>query len=59
MRLRCLACGAELEIHLGVDAGGHELRSGDDDRVALLGVDEVVELGLADGIIAETTSKTC
>jgi hypothetical protein len=36
---------------LRVDAGRHELRGRDDDRVALLGVDEVVELGLALGVV--------
>ena len=37
---------------LRVDAGGHQLRGRGDDRVALVGVDEVVELGLALVVVA-------
>jgi hypothetical protein len=42
-----------MTLHVfAVDAGRHELRGGDDDWVALLGVDEVVELRLALGVVA-------
>ncbi|MNE34618.1 hypothetical protein D3C80_1283470 [compost metagenome] len=37
---------------LSIDAGGHQLAGGGDDRVALFRVDEVIQLGLAFLIIA-------
>ena len=37
---------------LGIDASGHQLGSGGNDRIGLFRVDEVVELGLAKVIIA-------